>query len=154
MAKKKITEIVKDILIPFLEEEGYSLYHLEFIKEGRDWFLRIYIDKVGGGVSTEDCEKVSRYLSEKLDENDPIEQNYYLEVSSPGLDRELVTEEHFNAYLGNDVDLYLYKQVNGSKIITGILNSFDDKSITIDIGGEEKAFQKSEIAKVSLTIKI
>ena len=102
MAKKKITEIVEEITAEFLAENGLELYNSEFVKEGKDWFLRLYIDRLTGEdtaeaeeeneqyVSTDDCEKVSRYLSDELDRLDPIEQNYYLEVSSPGLDRELI----------------------------------------------------------------
>ena len=93
-AKVKVTDLVEEIAAPFLEENGLELYHTEFLKEGRDWFLRVYIDKKEGQeeeyVSTDDCEKVSRFLSDELDRIDPIEQNYYLEVSSPGLDRELL----------------------------------------------------------------
>lgn len=102
MAKKKITVLAEELLSGFLQEEGLELYHSEFVKEGKDWFLRIYIDKPEGEgyIGTEDCEKVSRFLSEKLDEADPVEQNYYLEVSSPGMDRELVKPEHYQRYLG------------------------------------------------------
>ena len=99
MAKKKITEIVEEITAEFLAENGLELYNSEFVKEGKDWFLRLYIDRLPDEdtseaeeeneqyVSTDDCEKVSRYLSDELDRLDPIEQNYYLEVSSPRLDR-------------------------------------------------------------------
>ena len=93
MAKKKIKDIVAEELEDFLKENGYELYNVEFVKEGKDWFLRVYIDKVPAAdapeeenyISTDDCETISRYLSERLDETDPIPQNYYLEVSSPGL---------------------------------------------------------------------
>ena len=100
MAKKKITDTVEELLADFLEREGYELYDCEFVKEGRDWFLRVYVDRTAEGeyIGTEDCEKVSRFLSEKLDEADPIEQNYYLEVSSPGMDRKLMKREHYARY--------------------------------------------------------
>ena len=104
----------------FLVENGYELYHTEFIKEGKDWFLRVYVDNSGhnkGNISTGDCEKVSRYLSEVLDKEDPIEQNYYLEVSSPGMDRQLYTDKHMERYIGRKVEVSLYKKFNNSKNI-------------------------------------
>ena len=142
MAKKKITEIVADMLQEFLQQEGYELYNMEFIKEGRDWFLRVYLDKVSGEgyIGTEDCEKVSRYLSEKLDEEDPIEQNYYLEVSSPGMDRPLITEEHYHRYTGYLVDVKLYKGIDGTKNITGELKGLNDGIVTI-IDEKEKTWE-------------
>ncbi len=95
MAKKKISELVKELTGDFLLENGLELYHCEFVKEGRDWFLRVYIDKhdPDSYVSTDYCEMVSRFLSDRLDEEDPIAQNYYLEVSSPGMDRILYEPE-------------------------------------------------------------
>ncbi|MDD4377157.1 MAG: ribosome maturation factor RimP [Eubacteriales bacterium] len=104
MAKKKITDIVSEVLNDFLNENRLELYNVEFIKEGKDWFLRVYIDKQENQdeeyVSTDDCEKVSRFLSVKLDEIDPIDQNYYLEVSSPGMDRSLIEEKHYKRFSG------------------------------------------------------
>ena len=132
MAKKKITEVVAELAGEFLAENGYELYNTEYVKEGRDWFLRVYIDKVQAAeqeeqsyISTEDCEKVSRFLSEKLDEADPIEQNYYLEVSSPGMDRPLVRPEHYERYVGEEVEIRLYKAMDGVKNIQGVLEGFD-----------------------------
>ncbi|MGX8773877.1 MAG: ribosome maturation factor RimP [Bacillota bacterium] len=144
MAKKKITDVVAELAGDFLAENGYELYNTEFVKEGRDWFLRVYIDKAPAEdakaagpqsdeeaepqyVSTEDCEKVSRFLSEKLDEADPIEQNYYLEVSSPGMDRPLLRPEHFARYVGEEVEIRLYKAIDGVKNIQGVLESFDEE---------------------------
>lgn len=139
MAKKKVTQVVEELLADFLEQEGYELYHSEFVKEGSDWFLRVYIDfkpENGAGeryVSTDDCEKVSRFLSEKLDESDPIEQNYYLEVSSPGMDRPLITPEHYARYVGEEVEIRLYKAIDGVKNIQGTLESFDAETETATV---------------------
>lgn len=122
MAKNNIKETVEEILSEFLRLEGYELYNVQYVKEGKDWFLRVTIDKLHGEnqyIGTEDCEKVSRYLSEKLDESDPIAQNYYLEVSSPGMDRELLKKEHFERYMGRIVDVSLYKGIDGNKVLTG-----------------------------------
>ena len=135
MAKKKITDVVAELSGDFLAENGYELYNTEFVKEGRDWFLRVYIDKVQAEdqeeqtyISTEDCEKVSRFLSEKLDEADPIEQNYYLEVSSPGMDRPLITPEHYARYVGEEVEIKLYKAIDSVKKLQGVLESFDKET--------------------------
>lgn len=154
MAKRRITDITTEILKDYLPDNGYSLYHSEFVKEGREWFLRIYVDNDNGPMGTQDCEMISRYLSEKLDESDPIEQNYYLVVSSPGLDRELVTREHFERYIGEDVDLRLYKAVNGDKTISGKLISYDGSNVEIEHEGKNMIFSKKEIAKTRLTVKI
>ena len=105
MAKENVASKAAGLLDGFLEKEGYSLYHCEYTKEGKDRYLKVYIDKDEGYVGTDDCEKVSRYLSDRLDETDLIAQNYYLVVSSPGLDRELITQEHFDRYTGSDVDV-------------------------------------------------
>ena len=123
MAKKKISELVKELTGDFLLENGLELYHCEFVKEGRDWFLRVYIDKhdPDSYVSTDDCEMVSRFLSDRLDEEDPIAQNYYLEVSSPGMDRILYEPEHFEKFKGKQVEVKLYKAINGRKVFTGTL---------------------------------
>lgn len=132
MAKKKVTAVAEELLADFLAAEGYELYHIEFVKEGGDWFLRVYIDLPPDEngedryVSTEDCEKVSRFLSEALDQADPVQQNYYLEVSSPGLDRPLLKPEHYRRYVGRPIEVRLYRGKDGTKNIEGILESFDD----------------------------
>lgn len=144
MAKKKIGEIVEELLQDFLKENNYELYNTEFVKEGRDWFLRVYIDKVteeeGVYINTDDCEKVSRYLGEKLDQEDPIAQNYYLEVSSPGMDRPLLKEEHYQRYTGHMVEVKLYKGIDGTKNIEGILEGLQDGIVTI-IDEKEKRWE-------------
>ena len=157
MAKKKITEIVEEMLGDFLATEGYELYNTEFVKEGRDWFLRVYIDKPSCGeneyIGTEDCEKVSRFLSEKLDEADPIEQNYYLEVSSPGMDRPLLKQSHYERYIGSDVEIRFYKGKDGTKNIQGVLKDISGDNITVaDHDGKEWNLQLSEIAKAKLAV--
>ncbi len=163
MAKKKISEIVEEILADFLNENGYELYHIEFVKEGKDRFLRVYIDldnsraTDGEGkpqyIGTADCEKVSRYLSTRLDEEDPIEQNYYLEVSSPGMDRQLVKPRHYSRYVGSRVEVKLYKSIDGTKNIEGILSAFDGESVKVKAdNGMEWNLQLTEIAKARLAV--
>lgn len=155
MAKKKITEIVAEMMADFLQQEGYELYNIEFVKEGKDWFLRAYVDMASGEgyIGTEDCEKVSRFLSEKLDEEDPIEQNYYLEVSSPGMDRPLLTKAHYERYVGSEVEIRLYKGKDGTKNIQGVLNSIDGETVTVtDHDNKEWKLELSEIAKANLAV--
>ena len=155
MAKKKITEAVGEMLAGFLSEEGYELYNCEFVKEGRAWFLRVYVDRVSQGeyISTEDCEKVSRFLSDRLDEEDLIEQNYYLEVSSPGMDRPLLKRSHYERYIGREVEIRLYKGKDGTKNIQGVLKDITGYDITVeDHDGREWKLQLSEIAKAKLAV--
>ena len=155
MAKKKITEIVAELMADFLAAEGYELYNIEFVKEGKDWFLRVYVDLASGEgyIGTEDCEKVSRFLSEKLDEEDPIEQNYYLEVSSPGMDRPLLTKAHYERYVGSEVEIRLYKGKDGTKNIQGVLNGIDGEEVTVtDHDNKEWKLELSEIAKANLAV--
>jgi ribosome maturation factor RimP len=130
MAKKNIVETVKEMLADFLPDNGYELWNAEFVKEGRDFNLKVYIDSEDG-IGADDCERVSRYLSEKLDETDPIETPYYLIVSSPGMDRPLLTPEHFKRYAGTPVDVSLYKGVNGKKAYSGILGERTDEYLIL-----------------------
>ena len=164
MAKKKITEIVEEITADFLVQNGLELYNSEFVKEGKDWFLRVYIDKLpkegaDGNVeeeyvSTDDCESVSRFLSAELDRLDPIEQNYYLEVSSPGLDRALLKEKDFIRFCGHMVDISLYKAIDGKKAYQGTLKGLtdDNKIVITDEKGEEIEFPREQVAKTRLAV--
>ena len=164
MAKKKITEIVEEITADFLAEKGLELYNSEFVKEGKDWFLRVYIDRlpkegIDGNVeeeyvSTDDCESVSRFLSSELDRLDPIEQNYYLEVSSPGLDRALIKEKDFIRFCGRIVDISLYKAVDGKKTYQGVLKGLteDNKIVITDENEKEIEFPRGQVAKTRLAV--
>ncbi len=128
MANKTVS-LVEDLTADFLRENDLTLWNAEFVKEGRDWYLRLFIDRTDGEyVSTDDCEMVSEFLSKELDERDPIEQNYYLEVSSPGMDRELVKPEHFRACIGKEVEVKTYVPVKGEF-------SLADEEGTLDISG-------------------
>ena len=155
MAKKKITEIAAVMMAAFLAAEGYELYNIVFVKEGKDWFLRVYVDMASGEgyIGTEDCEKVSRFLSEKLDEEDPIEQNYYLEVSSPGMDRPLLTKAHYERYVGSEVEIRLYKGKDGIKNIQGVLDSIEGETVTVtDHDNKKWELELAEIAKANLAV--
>lgn len=159
MAKKKIKDLIAEELATFLPHHGMELYHVEFVKEAKDWFLRIYIDKLPGEdgeetyISTDDCELVSRHLSEWLDETDPIEQNYYLEVSSPGLDRELFKEADYERFAGKAVEIRLYKAVGGRKQIEGVLEGLTDGMVVVTDGkGEKIQLPLEQIAKAKLAV--
>lgn len=157
MAKIKIKDFVAENLSDYLAENNLELWNVEFVKEVKDWFLRVYIDKAanveGEYISIEECENASRYLSEILDEKNPIEQNYYLEVSSPGLDRELITEEHYKRYIGSQVEMKLYKAMDGKKEIDGCLVEVNDDDYVIEVeDGNRITIEKSQVARTKLAV--
>lgn len=150
MSKGKAVENrTEELLAPIAEENGVEIYDVEYLKEGSDWYLRAYIDKPEG-VNIQDCENVSRALSDKLDEVDFIDDAYILEVSSPGLGRTLKKDKHLEKSLGEEVELRLYKPRDKQKEFTGILKSFDVDSVIIETEEEEKVFARSEIALIRL----
>jgi len=153
VGKMKITEIVEKELAGFFVENNLELFNCEYVKEGKDWYLRVYIDKAEGSVSIEDCEKVSVYLSKRLDELDPIEKNYFLEVSSPGLDRPLIKDSDFEKYKGEMIDITLYKAIDGFKQYSGILKGLENEEIVIaDEKENEMRIPKELTAKVCLAV--
>lgn len=153
MAKGNNTESkVLPYLEPIVAEHGLELVELEFVKEGVNWYLRIYIDKEGG-VTIDDCEAVSRALEEKLDAADPIEQAYILEVSSPGIDRPLKKEADFIKYQGEIVDVKLYKAQDGSKQFQGKLLGLADGVLSIEEeDGNVVRFAYKDTAGVRLAV--
>ena len=157
MAKITAREFVIQESQQFLEEQGLELYDVEFVKEGKDWFLRIFIDKIWEDkeeyVCLEDCEKFSRHISQRLDEEDPIEQNYYLEVSSPGMERTLKTEKDYNKYKGRTVEISLYKALEGKKKYEGILVGLIDETIVVeDQNNCEIVLPFEKVAKTKLKV--
>lgn len=152
MSKGKTYEAkTEELLIPITKDRGVEIYDVEYVKEGSDWYLRAYIDKEGG-VDIDDCEAVSRALSDKLDEADFIEDAYILEVSSPGLGRSLKKDKHFEKSIGEDVELKFYKPMDGSKNAEGTLKAFDEKTVTITVNGEDKTYNRTDLADVRLAI--
>ncbi len=144
----KIEKLVESMAAPIAEERGLRVYDVEYKKEGPDWFLRIFLYGEEG-VGLEDCEAVSRALSDILDEEDPIQDAYCLEVSSPGLERVLSRDWHFETALEETVEIRFYAPQNGKKSITGILRAYDTESITIETeDGEESRFETGLVAKV------
>ncbi len=157
MAKKKIKEAAGQLLEGFLIENSLELFNVEYVKEGRTKYLRVYIDKPEGSdeeyVSIEECENVSRYLSDRLDEEDFIEENYILEVSSPGMDRPLLKDSDYTRYAGRIVDINLYKGFEGKKLITGELVGLEDGNVkVIDEDGKTISIPREQISKTKLAV--
>lgn len=132
MKKDVLIEKIEELVKPIISELLYELYYVEYIKENGEFYLRIYIDKKDDRISLDDCVAVSRRVSEVLDIEDPIEDAYYLEVSSPGLNRGLYKEEHFKKFVGREVLVKLNSSINGTKSVKGILKDVLEDSIVID----------------------
>ena len=147
MAKKKYEEL----LVPIAEEAGVGIYDVEYVKEGREFYLRAYIDKEGG-VTIQDCERVSRALSDRLDEEDFIEDAYILEVSSPGLGRTLKKDRHLQMSMGETVEVKTYVPIDKQKEFTGDLKAFDEDTITIETDGVPRVFARKEVARIKLAL--
>lgn len=149
----KVTDVAQALALPEVERLGCTLWDVEYVKEAGTWYLRLYIDK-DGGVSINDCEAISRAVSDKLDEADPIEGSYTFEVSSAGADRALRKPEHFAAFLGSEVDVKLYRAREGRKAITGILQGYENGSVTLSAGGAAVTLEKKDVAQVRLHVNI
>ena len=141
----------EELLTPIVEQYGVSIYDVEYVKEGSDWYLRAYIDKPEG-VNIQDCENVSRALSDALDREDFMEEAYILEVSSPGLGRTLKKDKHLEKSIGQEVEIKLYKAVDKQKGFSGILKSFDADVITLEMETGEKTFSRFDIGLIRLAL--
>lgn len=149
----KVTEVVSRLALPIVEQNGCTLWDVEYVKEAGVWYLRLYIDKPGG-VSINDCEAVSRPVSDALDEADPIEGSYTFEVSSAGADRVLKRPEHFAAFLGSQVEVKLYRAQEGRKDHVGELAAYEDGNVTVTTPAGEKTFGKNDVAQVRLYVRV
>lgn len=151
MSKKEVYEQkTEEILQPIVDEYKFELVDVEYVKEGGNWYLRAYIDKPGG-ITVDDCEMVSRRLSDILDEQDYIDEAYIMEISSPGLGRPLKKEKDFQRSLGEEVEIRTYRMVDKRKEFTGILKSYDENTVTIELeDATEKTFEKGDIALIRL----
>lgn len=149
---KKVTELTAELAAPFIKAAGCTLWDVEYVREGGTWYLRVYID-CEGGVNIDQCEQVHRPLGDALDEADPIEGSYVLEVCSAGCDRALKKPQHFAACMGQEVEVRLYRPLNGSKEYRGTLTGYDQGDVTIETpGGEAMRFAKKELALVRLYV--
>lgn len=142
-----IEEKVENLVANTIQELGYELYDVHYIKEGKDYFLRIFIDKPEG-INLEDCEKVSDSVNSLLDEADYIKEQYFLEVSSPGIERILRKKKHLQDNIGNNVEVRMFKPINRKKILQGILKQFSQNSITINHEGEDIIIERKNISVI------
>ena len=152
MAYNKTEQEVIKLINPIIEAKNIDLWDIEFKKEGPSYVLRIFLDK-DGGIGINDCEEVSRALSDVLDEHDPIPQEYMLEVSSAGLDRVIKYDEHFMKCLGKNVDVKLFGTVDGLKEFSAKLVNHTQENVILEIDGNEKEFPKNKISSIRLTVE-
>lgn len=145
----KITEKVEALAKPVVEEAGCELWNVEYVREAGSWYLRVFIDKEGG-VSIEDCERISRKLDPILDENDPIPDSYVFEVGSAGAERELKRPSDFERYMGSEIEVKLYQPYKGKKSFVGSLDAYEDGNVTVS----SVLLKKEQIAQVKLHVTI
>ena len=148
----KVTELVASLAEPVVKEHGCELWDVEYVREGSDYFLRIYLDKADG-VDINDCEKISRAMDPILDEKDPIEGSYHFEVCSAGLERTLKRPSDFERFMGSTITVKLYRPRNGLKEIPCVLEGYDNGRVTVTAGKETITFEKSEVALVRLRVE-
>lgn len=149
MVLSKIEKLTYDFALPIVEGEGYEIYDVEYVKEGPHWFLRLFITR-DEGVNVDDCETISRALSKILDEKDCISANYFLEVSSPGIERNLRQDEHFEGAVGEKVKIKLYKDIDGAKEIEGELVVAGHGKIAVQTSTAQVEIDKKNIAKANI----
>ncbi len=138
---------VRELVEPIINNIGYQVYDIIYEKEGKDNYLRIFIDN-DEQINIEDCEKVNNAINDILDEKDYIKSQYFLEVSSPGLERRIRSDKHLEMFKNSKIEVSLYKAINKEKIISGILKNFDKDSICVSTGDKEISIDKSNIAKI------
>ena len=148
----KVTEQVAQFAEPVVQAHGCTLWDVEYVREGGEWFLRLYIDK-DGGVDISDCEAISRAVDPILDETDPVPDSYNFEVCSAGLERQLKRPSDFAQFTRSSVSVKLFKPVNGAKEFVGTLTGYDDGAVTIETAGTTHTFQKNEVAQVRLHVE-
>ena len=150
--REEYEQKAEELLAPIVEEAGFELVDVEYVKEAGNWYLRGYIDKPGG-ITVNDCEAVSRIFSDRLDEDDFIEDSYIMEISSPGLDRPLKKDKDFARSMGKVVEIRTYRPIDRQKEFSGVLTAYDDNSVTIDEDGNLRTFDRKEIALIRLMIE-
>ena len=148
----KVTELVTSFAEPIVKQHGCELWDVEYVREGDQRFLRLYLDKEGG-VDITDCEAISRAVDPILDEKDPIAESYHFEVCSAGLERALKRPSDFERFMGSAITVKLYRPYNGMKEIPGVLRGYEDGKVTVEAGKETITFEKSEVALVRLRVE-
>ena len=149
----KITDKVTELARPVVEEEGCTLWDVEYVREAGNWYLRVFIDKEGG-VDIMDCERISRRLDPILDEADPVPDSYTFEVGSAGIERELKRPSDFEQFMGHEVELRLYQPLQGQKSFVGTLASYENGDVSILVADHPMQFTKAQIALVKLHVSI
>ena len=144
-----IEDRVEKLIEKPISDIGYALYDVQYVKEGKDYFLRVFIDK-DSGIDLNDCEKVSNLINPILDEADYIKDMYFLEVSSPGIERVLRKEKHLESSVGKEIEIKLFKAIDKQKEISGILKKYDDENIYLELDNEEKIFERKNISLMKL----
>ncbi len=148
-SQKNIVGVVSEALTPVINDLGYEVWDIEYVKEGADYFLRFTIDS-NDGIDIEDCEKVHRAIDPLLDELDPIDDAYHLEVSSPGLERDIKYDWHYELLIGEKVELRLFapmESIPGTKVFVGILKAYQNEAITLDVGGNDIVIPQKAVSK-------
>lgn len=148
----KITELVASFARPIVEAHGCELWDVEYVREGSEYYLRLYLDKEGG-VDIDDCEAISRAVDPILDEKDPIPESYHFEVCSAGLERTLKRPSDFERFLGSPITVKLYRPRNGLKELPCVLKDYQDGRVTVEAGGQTITFERSEVALVRLRVE-
>ena len=148
----KVTELVASFAEPIVKQHGCELWDVEYVREGSEYFLRLYLDKEGG-VDINDCEAISRAVDPILDEKDPIQGSYHFEVCSAGLERALKRPSDFERFMDSAITVKLYRPRNGLKEIPGILRGYENGRVTVEAGKETITFEKSEVALVRLRVE-
>jgi ribosome maturation factor RimP len=151
ITQEQIKSTVESMLGSFMEQNGFELVDVEYVKEGSNWFLRVYVDKEGG-IDIDDCGRVSEYLSVKLDEQDPIPDAYFLEVSSPGAERPLKNPQDYYKAVNSHVFVTTYEPVDGAKEFEGLMLSFDGEALTIQTGNKTSSIPLAKVASARLAI--
>ena len=153
MNKRQIEQRAEEMLVPIALENGVAVYDVEYVREAGEYFLRCFI-KREGGITIDHCVSVNHAMSKALDESDFIEDSYTLEVSSPGLGRALTKDRHLEQEIGSNVDLKLYKAVDGVKVFTGVLKAFDKDTVTIETESGDAVYSRKDIASLKLTLDL
>ncbi|MGF7088271.1 ribosome maturation factor RimP [Kroppenstedtia sanguinis] len=151
---RKVTEVVEEMAQPILAEEGLELYDTEYTKEGKNWILRVYIDRPDGKVDLDDCSRVSERLGEALDREDPLTGQYYLEVSSPGAERPLKKPTHFEAAVGKRIFLNTFEPIDGRKKFEGVLTRYSPESLTVETEEDTAEIPMEKVAKARLVLVV
>ncbi|GGG12088.1 ribosome maturation factor RimP [Paenibacillus abyssi] len=151
MTTNTIKTAVEDMVRPYLDSHGFELVDIEYVKEGSNWFLRVFVDKEGG-IDIDECGRISEFLSEQLDQNDPISVAYFLEVSSPGAERPLKKPDDLRKAVGKYVFISTYEPIDGLKEFEGTLLSFDGEQATVEIGKKQHTIPYAKVASARLAI--